>query len=63
MPLTLLWVFRIFTWVRQSYGDEVSLVSPEGGAVNASHTPEEVPAALPGEPTDLSPDTSAVSGR
>jgi hypothetical protein len=47
--------------VGQGHRDDASLVSPESGAVYAGQTPEEVPAVLPGEATDLSPDTPPMS--
>lgn len=36
--LAELWILRIITGVGQTYGDKTSLVSPEGGAVDARHT-------------------------
>ncbi len=47
--LTDLGICWVFVGVGQSYGDEPSLEGLECGSIDARQTPEEVPAAFPGE--------------
>lgn len=58
MFLTRFGIPRPLVRIGQGYGEDPTLVSPEGGAVDASHTTQEIPATGPGESPDLSPDTS-----
>ncbi len=53
-------VLWIFVGVGQGYRDEPSLEGPEGAAVDASETSQEISAAWPGEAPYPSPDSSSM---
>ena len=61
LSLTELWIFGILMRVGECHGDDPTLVGPEGSPVNARHTPEEVPAAGPGESPDPPSDASTAN--
>src|SRR5215203_5136413 len=61
MLLTGLRVLWILSRITQGYADKTSLISPEGGTVDARQTSQEISAAGLGKSPDPSPDTSTVS--
>jgi len=61
MTFTHLWIFRILIRLGQGYRDDFPFISSESRAINASHAPEEIPAASFAESPDLSLETSTMS--